>query len=143
MKVVVLFFGLLISIFGYSQSMNNDKKLIFGLLYTMLDDSTTRYEYMNLNPKISNLLIYSTEGVLDDKCLLPFCEWVEILPVMDKKYTYVYNYEVYSKDENGDVVSEETIVYYGGYNQELYKISLTYVNDNLKTIIDFNILYDY
>lgn len=62
---------------------------------------------------------------------------------MDKKYTYVYNYEVYSKDENGDVVSEETIVYYGGYNQELYKISLTYVNDNLKTIIDFNILYDY
>jgi|LauGreDrversion4_2_1035121.scaffolds.fasta_scaffold18220_8 hypothetical protein len=143
MKVVVLFFGLLISIFGYSQSMNDDKKLIFGLLYTMLDDSTTRYEYMNLNPKISNLLIYSTEGVLDDKCLLPFCEWVEILPVMDKKYTYVYNYEVYSKDENGDVVSEETIVYYGGYNQELYKISLTYVNDNLKTIIDFNILYDY
>ena len=143
MKVVVLFFGLLISIFGYSQSMNNDKKLIFGLLYTMLDDSTTRYEYMNLNPKISNLLIYSTEGVLDDKCLLPFCEWVEFLPVMDKKYTYVYNYEVYSKDENGDVVSEETIVYYGGYNQELYKISLTYVNDNLKTIIDFNILYDY
>lgn len=77
MKVVVLFFGLLISIFGYSQSMDNDKKLIFGLLYTMLDDSTTRYEYMNLNPKISNLLIYSTEGVLDDKCLLPFCEWVE------------------------------------------------------------------
>ena len=143
MKVVVLFFGLLISIFGYSQSMNDDKKLIFGLLYTMLDDSTTRYEYMNLNPKISNLLIYSTEGVLDDKCLLPFCEWVEILPVMDKKYTYVYNYEVYSKDENGDVVSEETLVYYRGYGEEIYKISFTYVNDTLKTIIDFNILYDY
>jgi hypothetical protein len=114
MKKLAVIFGVFVSSFGISQTIDelsiqivnesaewakttksfktgdNDELLVRGLLKNLLTDSTTRYEYVLRSPNIGNLLV-NGKGWKPDSELINFKVWIETLPVLDtNRYEILY-----------------------------------------------------
>jgi len=120
----------------------NERLQTLGLLKTLLTDSSTRYQYEKINPVIGELLV-NNHIFMEDSELKSFNKWIKTLPVYDSTYRISYKYHECGKNNEGDLLSHETIKVYDINNKVVYSVVIYYDNDNLRSIFDKTGSYNY
>ena len=120
----------------------NERLQTLGLLKTLLTDSSTRYQYEKINPVIGELLVDNHIFTEDDE-LEPFNKWIKTLPVYDSTYKITYKYNQCGKNNEGDILSNESIKVYDINNKVVYSVVIYYDNDNFRSICNMTGAYNY
>ncbi len=120
----------------------NERLQTLGLLKTLLTDSTTRFKYEQINPKIGELLV-DNHIFTEDNELEPFNMWIKTLPVYDSTYRVSYKYNQCGKNNDGDLLSNESIKVFDKNNKVVYSVVIYYDNDNFRSICNMTGAYKY
>lgn len=117
---------------------DHDQSLLLGLGKTLFTDSTTKYKYAEINPRIKNLWIH--EGHTGPDNIFPYNVWVKQINFIEDTSKYDFYYDVTESvtfpDEPDPIktVTERVGYTLKGDSKFIQVVYFKYVNDCFNSI---------
>lgn len=111
---------------------DNDKPILLGLLKNIYSDSSVKYKYAQINPRIGEMQI---SGIHFGDTI-SYKQWISTIKYYNPN-DYKFSYEITDLlSDNGETIYIESIELYTKDDDYISTISIFYNSNNLRTIID-------